>query len=691
MSLTCPDCSVPLPVPPAPACQACGLPLRGPAAGRLYEIDTALAALRAERTAVLAVLRGAPDAGLRALGAPGPTVPVAGPTDTAVRAARSPQTVLLGLGALLLLVASTVFLAVVWLRIGVVGQVVVMAGLTAAAGAGSVQAARRGLGSTAATLAWLAAGLTAVALQAGRGLGLPGLSDLPGTTTVSLAAGVGAVAAAAVARRTGSRTFAAQAVLSSGLVLPPLLGELTGRPSPVLAATGVWALAALALAALRPAALHPAAAGVVRATGGAAGAVVLGGTVLLGAGVVVAAPVSPLEGLRCALVVTSLAAVALAGAVRRRSGALGAVAPSTGATSLVLAHAVGGVLGDRASWVTAAGVLGALAAGALLRRRRPALRWSGVAGATAAGLALARALTEGDWSGVALLAGAVASTAVAVAVQSRDDVRVRTVALPLAFAGAGGALVSALASREATTPSLVVATAVAAAVTVLGAAWYQEEPEEPGLGAVALFGLLAALTGALSLGAPARPCAALLAAGGLLGLGYACLPRRGWVSPLGVLLSSAASWTLLADTGVHQVELYTLPVAALLLVVGLVRRSREPDAPSWATVGPAAAMALLPGAQVAAAAPGSVRLLLTLLAAAGVLGLGVRLHLRALVVVGGLVVGELALVQVGQAALYLPRWLLLAVLGGLLLGAGATYESRVKQARAAGRWVAALR
>ena len=52
----------------------------------------------------------------------------------------------------MLLVATTVFLAVVWLRIGVVGQVVVMAGLTAGAGAASVVTARRRLRSTATTL-----------------------------------------------------------------------------------------------------------------------------------------------------------------------------------------------------------------------------------------------------------------------------------------------------------------------------------------------------------------------------------------------------------------------------------------------------------------------------------------------------------------------------------------------------------
>ncbi|MCW2606980.1 MAG: conserved rane protein of unknown function, partial [Frankiales bacterium] len=272
-----------------------------------------------------------------------------------------------------------------------------------------------------------------------------------------------------------------------------------------------------------------------------------------------------------------------------------------------------------------------------------------------------------------------------------DDARVRTVALPLAALAAAGAVDAALATAEARTMTLVVATGACAVLSVFAAAWYQEEPEEPGLGVVALLGLAAAVSGALTLVSPARPCAALLAVGGLLGLGYACLPRRGWVAPLGVVLTSASSWTLLADAGEDRVEAYTLPVALLLLGVGLVRRAREPGAASWTTVGPAVGMALLPSAQVAAAHPGSARILLTVVAAAAVLLLGVRLHLRALVVTAGVVVAELALVQLGQAALYVPRWLVLAVLGGLLLGAGATYESRVQQARAAGRWVAALR
>ncbi|MDP9436249.1 MAG: hypothetical protein M3P93_14105, partial [Actinomycetota bacterium] len=181
--LPCPDCSVPLPDPVGTRCPRCGLLLAGPDAARLYALDQRLAALRAERSSLLEVLRAASRAPAYAGAGPW-TVPGQppgeGPPPGTVpsRAGRTPQQVLLGLGALLVLVATTVFLAVVWLTIGLAGQAAVMLGLIAAAGTGAAVTARRGLGSTAATLAWLAAGLTAVAVRAGRDLGLPGLAAL---------------------------------------------------------------------------------------------------------------------------------------------------------------------------------------------------------------------------------------------------------------------------------------------------------------------------------------------------------------------------------------------------------------------------------------------------------------------------------------------------------------------------------
>ncbi|MDP9436139.1 MAG: hypothetical protein M3P93_13500, partial [Actinomycetota bacterium] len=216
-------------------------------------------------------------------------------------------------------------------------------------------------------------------------------------------------------------------------------------------------------------------------------------------------------------------------------------------------------------------------------------------------------------------------------------------------------------------------------------------PDEPGLAAVAGLTLLGALAGTEELADPALTRAGLLAAGGLVALGYACLPERGQVAPLGVALSAGASWTLLEARDVDLLEAYTLPVAALLLVVGLVRWHRAPDAPSWTTVGPAAALALVPSAQRALSDPHGLRALLVTVAAVVVLLVGLQLRAQALVVTGGLVVLEMALLQVGEAALFVPRWLVLGTLGALLLAAGATYEARVEQARVAARWIRALR
>lgn len=99
---------------------------------------------------------------------PGGAAPAAG---LQRRPAPSMQTILLGVGAMLLVVAGAVFAAVVWDRLGAVGQVILMVGATLGVGALAIRLRRR-LAGTAEALAVVACGLAAVDVIAAPLLGL---------------------------------------------------------------------------------------------------------------------------------------------------------------------------------------------------------------------------------------------------------------------------------------------------------------------------------------------------------------------------------------------------------------------------------------------------------------------------------------------------------------------------------------
>ncbi len=149
-------------------------------AGYLAEAD-ALTARVGWLTDRIAAGDPAPAPGIaRAYGiwaAPDPTQPTSGyaPGQPARAPASggppSAQTVLLGLGALLLVVAGAVFAAVTWDRLGTWGQVAFMVLATAGVAALAIRLRRR-LPGTAEALAVVAAGLAAVDLVAAPALGL---------------------------------------------------------------------------------------------------------------------------------------------------------------------------------------------------------------------------------------------------------------------------------------------------------------------------------------------------------------------------------------------------------------------------------------------------------------------------------------------------------------------------------------
>ncbi|MFE0779127.1 SCO7613 C-terminal domain-containing membrane protein, partial [Streptomyces sp. NPDC058861] len=188
--------------------------------------------------------------------------------------------------------------------------------------------------------------------------------------------------------------------------------------------------------------------------------------------------------------------------------------------------------------------------------------------------------------------------------------------------------------------------------------------------------------------AGSRPAflALVLALGGVVAAATAVRPeRRRFASWAAAGLFLLAAWVRLGAWGVTTPEAYTLPVTVPALVVGFLRRRRDPEASSWTAYGPGLAVTLLPSLGAAWTDPEWVRPLVLGAAALVVTLLGARFRLQALLLLGGTVLAldglhELApyVVQVVGA---LPRWLPPALAGLLLLAVGATYEQRLRDAR----------
>ncbi len=248
----CPDCRASL--PPAPtSCPRCALPLQGPDAAALLrllsEADARLAALRATAPAAA---RGTdrPDA----LPQPPPRRGVRGP---------SVPRILLGLGALCLLVAAVTFLAVAWTWLGVGGRTGVLLALTVASAAGGLRLAGRGLRVGAESFTTVALGLLALDVVGAERAGWLGdLSDEGLALAVGAGVLVGGAALALAGRAQASgpdgardrvRLTTPQLLAGAGLALATL-GWIDVAPVPepvsvsaaVLAAAGLAALAARA-------------------------------------------------------------------------------------------------------------------------------------------------------------------------------------------------------------------------------------------------------------------------------------------------------------------------------------------------------------------------------------------------------------------------------------------------------------
>jgi len=159
----------------------------------------------------------------------------------------------------------------------------------------------------------------------------------------------------------------------------------------------------------------------------------------------------------------------------------------------------------------------------------------------------------------------------------------------------------------------------------------------------------------------------------------------------GGFLLAAATWVRLFELGVHQPEAYTLPSAVTLILVGLYRIWREPDA-STELLLPGLALATVPSLLwVVAVDPVSPRAFLLGIACLGLILVGSRLDWSTPIVLGALVGSLLVLREVAPYAAAQPRWILIGLAGTLLTVVGVTWERRVVEMRQAAAYLGRLR
>ncbi|KRF20924.1 hypothetical protein ASG90_00405 [Nocardioides sp. Soil797] len=164
---------------------------------------------------------------------------------------------------------------------------------------------------------------------------------------------------------------------------------------------------------------------------------------------------------------------------------------------------------------------------------------------------------------------------------------------------------------------------------------------------------------------------------------------RRWLGWVGLGLMVLAQWVRLDEIGVETVEAYTLPLAVVLLVVGVLRM-RNTSARSVPTVGPGLVLALVPSFFIALAEPVSWRALLVGVACLVVAVSGAGLRWSAPLVVGAVLGAPLALREVTNAVT-LPQWVVIGLIGVVLTVIGVTWERSLNEVRQATGFLRRLR
>jgi hypothetical protein len=708
--------------------------------------------------------------------------------------------ILLSLGALCLLVAAVIFLAVAWTWLGVGGRTAVLVGLTLVSGGLGVTLARRGLRIAAEALTTVSLGLLALDVIGADNAGW--LGDLTNGVLVAVASGavlVAALALSAITRLGAPQLVAASALSGVGLGLLgateqwQLVSGLavvgyaalaalarSGRLAILqiaaivggaswwagLALAGLdeatdnqtwralwtdghgYALLAASLLALLPLVLDRRHGFVVRGLVTAAAALLTitatvpaldeGATVLAITGLAVLAVWSAaalalpdewriVPSVPVLLGASPVAAVVVALAAQAAANAFGTAPPFTQTIGLRLADAdpvatpallttgVAALVGAIAVFAGRSRTLG-LAGGGMVAASlvgtlalHPVPIWTVTAGFTAIGAALlADAVRRADRVGSieATASGAALVTALVVALPSAGLT---------ALVAAAGVLATATVRWRATFPESAEAGGLLLPITAGGLVWSALSsagvaPEWSGVAVLAVVGVLAIVVAEpeVEIGAGMAACVASAAAvaaaddtltslalhltlAGTLVTASALIhsDRRvlGW--PGGALLA-AATWVRLADLGVDTPEAYTLPSAAALLILGVVRLSRDETTPTAQALGPGLVLATVPSLLWVLVEPVSVRAALLGAGCLTLVLIGARLRWSAPLLVGSAVGGLLVLRELAPYAVGVPQWVLIGIAGTLLTVVGITWEHRMRDLRYAAGYLRRL-
>lgn len=171
--------------------------------------------------------------------------------------------------------------------------------------------------------------------------------------------------------------------------------------------------------------------------------------------------------------------------------------------------------------------------------------------------------------------------------------------------------------------------------------------------------------------------------------------RRPGAAYASAALLVLATWVRLSASEVATPEAYTLPVTAALLITGGLRRRRAAQAAagqaapgrvsSWWAYGGGLGFTFLPSLIALGDDPHWLRPLLLGGGALATTLAGARWRAQAPLLLGGATLAAVGLHELApylvQVALLLPRWLVPAFAGLLLVVAGATYERRLEEAR----------
>lgn len=230
--------------------------------------------------------------------------------------------------------------------------------------------------------------------------------------------------------------------------------------------------------------------------------------------------------------------------------------------------------------------------------------------------------------------------------------------------------------------------AVVAAAGLLALVLPRVEVEVAALGSAAV----ASVAGVAAAGDPSVSAAVHLTVAGALVTASALVHRhRRPLAWLGSVLLLLATWVRLADLGVSQPEPYTLPAAAALVLVGLVRLRQDPATDTLPMLGAGLSLATVPSLLWVLDDPVSTRAVLLGLGSLVLLLGGAALRWTAPVLVGAAVGGLLVLRELAPYAAQTPQWVLIGAAGTLLVAVGVTWEGRLRDVQGAAAYLARLR